>query len=133
MLILRPSLVRFGSDTWTDVFRVAIESRSVELVEEWDDEGPYEVFVDSTKRKTLVRVIQDVGSDELSTPDPGSVGMFVVEMDRGNDADRRVVSMTAVVDSVSYTLSGTRSSREIRLVGVSSSGDQDPVSVTGGG
>jgi hypothetical protein len=133
MLVLSPSSVRFGSEAWLDVLRVAIESLSVELVEGWGDEGPYEVFVDSVRRKTLVRVIQDVRGDELSMPELGHVGTLVVEVDRGNDADRRVVTLDGVVESVSYALSGTRTTREIRLVATSSSGDQDPVSVTGGG
>jgi hypothetical protein len=89
--------------------------------------------VDSVRRKTLVRVIQDVRGDELSMPELGHVGTLVVEVDRGNDADRRVVTLDGVVESVSYALSGTRTTREIRLVATSSSGDQDPVSVTGGG
>lgn len=132
MLILSPSSVRFGIDVWSDVYRVAIESRSVEVVEEWGDDGPYEVFVDSTRRKTLVRVLQDVGKDELETPSVGALGTLVVEADRGNDADQSVVTLSGVVESVSYLFSGSRSTREVRLIAMSSAGDQDPVSVSGG-
>ncbi len=125
--------MRFGGEVWSDVLRVAVESLSVELVEEWGDEGPYGVFVDSARRKTLVRVIQEVSGDELSAPVLGIVGELVVVADRGNDADRREVSMSGVVESVTYALSGLRATREVRLVAVSVSGDQDPVNVSGGG
>ena len=132
MLILSPSSVRFGGEVWSDVYRVAIESMSVELAEEWGDKGPYEVFVDSTRRKTIARLLQDVGKDELETPSVGALGTLVIEADRGNDADQSVVTLNGAVESVSYSFSGSRTTREIRLVAMSSSGDQDPVSVSGG-
>jgi len=133
MLVMRPSVVKFGADEWAGVVRVAIESLSVEMAEEWDDEGPNLMFADSTRRKTSVQVFQDVEGDDLSTPDPGTEAGLVVEVDRGNDADKKSISMTAVVQSVSYSFSGSRSTRLVRLVAVSSAGNFEPVSVIGGG
>ncbi|MBO6512536.1 MAG: hypothetical protein JJ974_01050 [Phycisphaerales bacterium] len=132
MLVIRPARVRFGSDDWDDVLRVAIESLSVEVAEEWDDEGPNLMYADSTRRKTTVRVIQELDGDDLLDPEIGDEATLHVEVDRGNDSDARVVSCTAMVQSVSYSLSGSRSSREIRLIAVSSRGDVEPVNVVGG-
>jgi len=133
MLVLRPKGVRFGGTEWVGVSRVAIDSSSVEMAEEWDDEGPNLMYADSTRRKAGVRVFQDIDGDDLVSPDPGDEASFRIEVDRGNDADSRVISMTAVVQAVSYSFSGSRAMREIRLVVVSSRGDVDPVSVIGGG
>ena len=133
MLVIRPSVVKFGAAVWGDVLRVAIESPSVEMAEAWDDEGPHLMFADSARGKTGVRVFQEIVGDDLSSPDLGSEGTFRVEVDRGNDADGRVIFMTAVVQSVSYSFSGSRSTREVRLVAVSDDGGDEPVSVIGGG
>lgn len=132
MLVFRPASVKFGNDRWDDVLRVAIESSSVEMAEEWDDEGPNLMYADSTRRRTGVRVIQELDGDDLSDPEIGDEATLRVEVDRGNDSDARVVSCTAMVQSVSYSFSGSRSSREIRLVAVSTRGDVEPVNVIGG-
>lgn len=132
MLVFRPAKVVFGSNQWDDVLRVAIESSSVEMAEEWDDEGPNLMYSDSVRRRTGVRVIQDLDGDDLLDPKIGDEATLRVEVDRGNDSDARVVSCTAMVQSVSYSFSGSRSSREIRLVAVSTRGDVEPVSVIGG-
>ena len=133
MLVIRPRVVKFGGTEWREVSRVAIESLSVEMTEEWDDSGANLMFADSTRRKTAVQVFQEIEGDDLLSPDPGSTAVLVVEVDRGNDADAMVISMSSVVQSVSYAFSGSRSTRLIRLVAVSSSGSVDPVSVIGGG
>jgi len=133
MLVVRPSMVKFGGKMWHGVSRIAIESSSVEIAEEWDDEGPHLMFVDSTRRRTGVSVFQDIEGDDLSSPDVGDEKTLVIDVDRGNDADQRRISMSAVVQGVSYSLSGSRSTRLVRLVAVSSAGDHEPVSVSGGG
>ncbi len=133
MLVLRPKGVRFGGTEWVGVSRVAIDSSSVEMAEEWDEEGPNLMYVDSTRRKTSVRVYQDIDGDDLASPDPGEEASIRIDVDRGNDADSRVILMSVVVQSVSYSFSGSRATREIRLVAVSSRGDVEPVSVIGGG
>ena len=133
MLVIRPGVVKFGGIEWDGVVRVAIESSSAEMVEQWDDEGPNLMFADSTRRKTSVSVFQEVEGDDLFLPDPGTESVLVVEVDRGNDADAKVISMKTVVQGVSYSFSGSRSTRLIRLVAVSTQGNIDPVSVIGGG
>lgn len=132
MLVFRPASVRFGNDVWDEVLRVAVESSSVEMAEEWDDEGPHLMYVDSVRRRTGVRVIQDLDGDDLLDPEIGDEATLRVEVDRGNDSGARAVSCQAMVQSVSYSFSGSRSSREIRLVAVSTRGDVEPVSVSGG-
>lgn len=133
MLVVRPAMVKFGGTMWYGVSRIAIESSSVEMAEEWDDEGPYLMFADSTRRKTSVSVFQDIDGDDLSSPDVGDENMLVVQVDRGNDADQRTISVSAVVQGVSYSFTGSRSTRSVRLVAVSGAGDSEPVSVSGGG
>ena len=133
MLVIRPGRVEFGTAVWESVERVAIESSSVQMIEDYDEEGPNLMFADSTRRRTGVRVFQGIEGDDLGVPDPGSEAVMRVEVDRGNDADARVITMKAVVTGVSYSFSGGRSVREIRLVAVSSHGGSDPVQVSGGG
>ncbi|MFK7760041.1 MAG: hypothetical protein AB8C13_08845 [Phycisphaerales bacterium] len=133
MLVSRPAVVVFGGKKWESVSWIAIESSSVEFVEQWDDEGPNLMFADSTRKRTSVRVSQDIEGDSLDDPELGDEASFVIEVDRGNDADRKTISMSAVVQDVSYSFSGSRSTRLVKMVAVSNAGDIDPVSVIGGG
>ena len=133
MLVIRPGRVEFGSSVWESVERVAIESSSVQMIEDYDEEGPNLVFADSTRRRTGVRVFQGIEGDDLGAPDPGSEAVMRIEVDRGNDADQKVITMKVVVTGVSYSFSGARATREIKLVAVSVHGDSDPVQVNGGG
>ena len=129
MLVIRPAVVKFGTQEWFGVERVAVEVSSVQMIEDFDDEGPYLMFADSTKRRVGVRVFQEIEGDDLWKTDPGNEATLRVVVDRGNDADVKSISMKAVVQGVSYSFSGSRSVREIRLVAVSVRGDSDPVSV----
>ena len=133
MLVIRPAVVKFGTVEWRGVERVAIEVSSVQMIEDYDDEGPNMMFADSTKRRVGVRVFQGIQGDDLWITDPGNEAVLKIVVDRGNDADAKVISMKAVVQGISYSFAGSRSVREIRLVAVSFRGDSDPVSVTGGG
>ncbi len=133
MLLIRPAVVMYGIMKWDSVLRVVIESSSVEMVQEWDDQGPNLVYADSTRRKTVIRVVQEISGDDLTTPDLGYKATLRIEVDHGNDADKYEIWMSAVVENVSYSFSGSRSSREIRLIAVSNGGDIEPVSAVGGG
>ncbi len=129
MLVIRPAVVRFGTQEWCGVERVAVEVSSVQMIEDFDDEGPYLMFADSTKRRVGVRVFQEIDGDDLWNTDPGTEATLRIEVARGNDADAKSISMKAVVQGVTYSFSGSRSFREIKLVAVSVRGDSDPVSV----
>lgn len=133
MLVMRPAVVMFGSIRWDGVTRVAVETSSAEMTQDWDESGPNLVFADSTRRVTNVQVFQDIDGDDVSAPDAGEESVLVVEVGSGNDAGRRTISIGVVVVSVSYSFSGSRSTRLVQMVAVSSAGDVDPVSVTGGG
>ena len=132
MLVMRPAKVTFGSSEWDGVVRVAIESSSEEMATAWDDEGPNLMFADSVRRKSSATVYREIQGDDLASPELGKKSTLVVDVDRGNDADGRRISMSCVVQSVSYSFSGGRSTRIIRLVAVSGAGDDDPVNVSGG-
>ena len=132
MLVMRPAKVTFGSSEWDGVVRVAIESSSEEMATAWDDERPNLMFADSVRRKSSATVYREIQGDDLASPELGKKSTLVVDVDRGNDADGRRISMSCVVQSVSYSFSGGRSTRIIRLVAVSGAGDDDPVNVSGG-
>lgn len=133
MLVMRPAVVMFGSVRWDGVTRVAVETSSAEMTQDWDEAGPNLVFADSTRRVTNVQVFQEIDGDDVSAPDAGEESVLVVEVGSGNDAGRRTISIGVVVVSVSYSFSGSRSTRLVQMVAVSTAGNVDPVSVTGGG
>lgn len=133
MLVIQPKMVKFGEAFWGGVSRVSVETSSEGMTKDWDENGPYVVFADSTRRLTSVHVAQEIDGDDNSGPGLGVADELVVEVGSGNDAGRMTISIDVVVESVSYSFSGTRSTRLIQLVAVSSAGDVDPVRVTGGG
>jgi len=133
MLVIQPKMVKFGEVCWGGVSRVSVETSSEGMTKDWDENGPYVVFADSTRRLTSVHVAQEIDGDDVSGPGLGVADELIVEVGSGNDAGRMTISIDVVVESVSYSFSGTRSTRLIQLVAVSSAGDVDPVRVTGGG
>ena len=76
-----------------------------------------------------IRVVQEFETDDLQTPMPGELAELEFDVSAGSDAERKRVSVDAVVESVPYSASGSRSERVISLVGLSSDGAVDPVRV----
>lgn len=130
MLVLRPDEVRFGSAVWSGVLRVRVDRLSVETVDEWDETGPNAIFVDVVRRKVVIRVTQELGSDELESPIPGDAGRLTLVTGEGSDVERRRVSADVVVESVLGRVSDFGASRTITLIAYSGSGDEDPVTVS---
>lgn len=130
MVVLRPDRVRFGSDEWEGVQRVSFDRSGTRTIEEWGDEGPQLVFADVSRVRVKARVVQAFRATDLESPIPGAMEELRIEVSGGSDAGRKVVKTDAVVQSVAYSVGGSRSERTITLVCVSAAGDEDPVSVT---
>ncbi|MCA9302510.1 MAG: hypothetical protein KC996_00160 [Phycisphaerales bacterium] len=130
MVVLRPDLVRFGSNDWEGVQRVSFDRFGTRTIEEWGDEGAQLVFADVSRIRVKARVIQSFETTDLESPIPGEMEELRIEVSGGSDVDRKIVRADAVVESVSYAVGGSRSERTIILVCVSDAGDADPVTVT---
>lgn len=132
MLVLKPRRVSFGSSDWDGVTSVAIERSSARLVAEWGDLGPYAAMADVPEQRVGVRVVQEMLGDDMDEPRPGELATlsFVTQAGAGT-AGGRLVSMSAMVESVDYRVSVRNGSeRTVRLVALSSDGTTDPVSVS---
>ena len=131
MLVMRPGTVRFGGEVWRGVERVSIDSSTLDGAETWGNRGAHPVFADSVRRRSVVRVVQEIGGDDLGAPGLGALGELTVVCSRGSDAQGREIVVRAVVQSVSYSFGSGGARREVRLVAVSTNGSSDPVSVVG--
>jgi len=132
VLVTRPDRVTFGGVVWDSVERVAVERFSLDMAEAWGGGGPELAFADSVARKTTARVVQSLAGDDLGAPELGAMGTLRVEVSKGSDAGARVIEMSCVVQSVSYSIDGDRSRREVRLVAISAGGAASPIVVDGG-
>lgn len=129
MHILRPNQVSFGSSTWADIERVAIDRVTTRAAREWSDEGPFLVFADAPEQLVRARVTQRLDRTTLSSPLPGEKAELRVELG-ATDAHRRLVRFQAVVESVTHDIAGARALRSITLLAVSYDGHDDPVTVS---
>lgn len=138
MLIVRPGSVVFDGAALAGVVRMAVERTASRELEEWQDTGPYCVFVDVPERRVRIKVEQELGALEPSQaglwPGPGAIGLLVVETARhAGDGDRTRLSTSAVVTDVRYALPGRTGPkaavRTIELLAVSADGAVDPVAV----
>ncbi len=138
MLVLNPWRVRFGDTVWDGVVGVTVDRSATRELISWDDAGPEVAFADAPERRVTVTVTQSLASDDFSVPRPGDAGDLVVfASPAGSEAQRRRVTVPAVVLRVTHDVSlrqrgGSRAAevtRKIVLIGVSSDGVADPVSV----
>ena len=139
MLVLNPADVRFtdsaGPQTWQDVDHIAIERSAEREFVEWTEDGPHPTFADAAEQRVTLRITQQLAGDDLDALEPGQQGTLAFETGRNiSNADRKAVTLTAVVTSIKYAVETKdsprrRSTRTVDLVAVSSSGSADPVSV----
>lgn len=131
MLVMNPRMVRFGAKAWENVALVAVDRVGARTVAEFSDSGPHVVYADVPEQRVNVRVVVDLGDDDVGSPVPGDAGLLSFATSRsGSEAGRVRVSLQAVVTGVSHELSLKRGVvRTVEFVGVSSDGAQDPVSV----
>ena len=132
MLVLNPGRVEFDGDAWDDVSSVEVNRFGEEVVVEYGDDGSHVVFCDVPRQKVNVRVVQRVDGDDLAAPGLGDSGTLVFETAANSSAARRAeVEVEAVVTGVQYAVAAAGSARRtVFLVGVSSDGSGDPVSVS---
>jgi len=129
MVVMRPSEVRFGSDVWEGVERVAIDRTGARVIRGWGAGGPALVFADVGSYQVRAQVWQALDRTTLGGPIPGELEGVRIDLDAGTDVGRRRVRFDAVVESVSHEVSGSRAVRVISLIAVSGAGDEDPVQV----
>jgi hypothetical protein len=127
MVVLRPERVRFGNTEWDGVVRISIDRQSTRLIEEWGDEGAYAVFADVARIRVKMRIVQEFSAEDLDAPIPGDMEELRIYVSAGTDAGEKLVVADAVVESVSYSSSGSRSERVLHLICVSDDGIEDPV------
>jgi hypothetical protein len=132
MLLLTPRLVRFNAATWENIAAVAIDRLAHRAAEDWSDLGPYATFADVPEQKVRIVVEQEVGRDDLGEPVPGDQGTLTFfTAPTASDAGRRQVAASAVVLSVTHSLSLKRGAlRTITLAAVSPDGAADPITIT---
>jgi hypothetical protein len=130
MVVLRPDEVMFGSSVWSNVARVTVDRLSTRGVDEWDDFGPFLVFMDVVRQRAVIRISQEVTGDDFDGPIPGELDAFSFIGSSGSDAGIVKVEAEAVVESVLHKVSDFGSTRVITLVAVSSDGSVDPITVS---
>ena len=130
-MFLNPREVAFGLVTWSNVASVTIERSAERSFVEFSDDGPHVVLADVPEQRVDVRVSQELLGDDMDVPKPGEEGTLVFETaPSSSGANRRSVSMTAVVLNVKYQVSRkSGSARTVELIAVSSDGLVDPVTV----
>jgi hypothetical protein len=132
MIVLRPDEVRFGSTVWEGVSRVTVDRLSSQTLDEWGELGNHLVFVDVARQRVVIRVSQEIESDDFEEPVPGELEELVFVGSSGGDAVRRKVRADVVVESVLNRVSDFGSTRVITMIAVSSDGVEDPISVNFG-
>ncbi|MFK7884869.1 MAG: hypothetical protein AB8F26_11880 [Phycisphaerales bacterium] len=130
MVVLRPAEVRFGSDVWDAVERVAIDRVGTRVIREESDDGGGVVFVDVPERMVRAKVWQLLDQTTLDGPEPGEFEEVRIELGTGADEGSRLIRFDAVIESVTHQVSGSRATRVISLIAVSDQGDTDPVTMT---
>lgn len=134
MLVLNPSLVKFGATSWADVTSVQIDRSADKVVVERGDFGPHITLADVPEQRIAVRVTRELLRDDISTPKPSQQAELVLYTSpSASDGLRRRVRVTCVVTGVLHEFVGVRGARQrgavqiISLIGVSSDGAIDPI------
>lgn len=131
MLLLNPKQVTFGSSTWGNVVSIAINRSAKKILVEWSDAGPHAVLADVPEQRVELEVVQELLGEDVNTPSPGQQEeLSFTTSPTTTDEATREVTVTAMVESVSYEVSTRRGSyRRVTLVAVSADGVTDPVAV----
>jgi len=129
--VLNPDRVTFDGQDWEGVSSVEVNRFGERVVVEHADAGPHAVFADVPEQKVTVRVVQDLGGDDLDGPVPGAMGELAFEVGANASGARRLGgAVTGVVTSVKYSVAARGAAqRTVWLTAVSSDGVSDPVDV----
>lgn len=130
MLVLNPSEVVFAGEAWSDVWSVLIDRVGEEIIAERGDAGAEVVFADVTGVRVNVKVVRDMLRGDVGSPRPGQSAVLSLATSIGaSDAERRTVSMQAVVTGVKHEVTLRGATRTVEFVAISPDGHSDPVTV----
>ena len=129
MIVLRPDQVEFDGKSWEGVVRVAIDRMSARTIEGYDETGRYATLVDVAKQRVVVRVTQEIDSEQLEMPIPGELGELELTGLSGSDVRTHRLKCVCVVESVQNKISDYGATRTITLLAQSTSGEVDPIEV----
>lgn len=129
MLLLAPRTVSFGEVVWQNVTLVAIDRETSRAALDFGDLGPHPVFADAPEQTTRLRVIQELGADDLGAPRPGEIGTVTLfTSPTATSRPRMKLSVLACVESVTHEVSLKRGThRTITLLALSPDGASDPI------
>lgn len=132
MVIIKPTGVTFGVQTWGDVTSVVIDREAERAVVEWTDAGPHAAFADVPAQRVTVRVERVIGGPgEVDAPRPGEMQTLGVQWSRGHSsAAEAAMTARCVVMRVVHEATGKGVMRRIELIAVSIDGVRDPVTIT---
>lgn len=131
MLILQPRAVSFGAALWEGVALVVVDREASRLAIEHDDAGPHALFADAPEQVTRVKLVQELGQEELGSPRPGEIDTLAFSTAPGaSDARRTRVVALCCVESVTHEVSTKRGTiRTITLIALSPDGQSDPITL----
>lgn len=131
MLILHPRTVSFGTSLWEGVSVVTVDREASRLAIEHDDAGPHALFVDAPEQVTRLKLVQELGREELGSPKPGEVETLTLyTAPSASDARRTRVVALCCVESVTHEVSTKRGTfRTITLIALSPDGETDPITL----
>lgn len=142
-ITLNPQVVRFDDLVFEDATSVEVDRTAARLAEDWSDLGPHAGFVDVPELRTVVRITRRLGPDgpgSVPGPLPGRLGeLTFYTSPTWSDAGQKRVRIRCVVTQVVHRLrppTGRSTARTdpapeqiITLIGESSDGAQDPITV----
>ena len=130
MLVLNPSEVVFAGEAWKNVRSVTVDRVAEVVIAERGEGGAEVVFADVASVRVNVKVAREMNESDVSTPRPGQSAVLVFVTSLGaSDAQKKTVSMQAVVTSVRHEVNARGATRVVEFVAVSPDGHSDPVSV----
>ena len=130
MLVLNPSEVVFASEVWRSVRSVSVDRVAEEVIAERGEGGAEVVFADVPSVRVNVRVVREMNESDPGGPRPGqsAVLLFVTSLG-ASGAEKKTISMQAVVTGVRHEVNARGATRVVEFVALSADGHSDPVSV----
>lgn len=131
MIWLNPKGLTINGGALDGVRSVSVSRGAGHSIVEYGDEGPHVVFADVSQRRVDVRIERALEDGGTVGADVGESVSVVFEISRGaSDALRRRVTISGVVLSSDVDIKGDEGGRaRLKIVGVSSDGSQDPVTI----
>jgi hypothetical protein len=134
VVFLNPKRVELSGLVFGDVAFVSVDRVARRIAKEWSDDGPFPRYVDVVEQEVIVRVSHTPERGEVTTPTLGASGTLTFATSpNASDTGGRTFSMTGVVTSVRHSVGQRGVTRSIEIVGTSSTGLADPISITSTG